>query len=107
MPVLVANGCDTGDHLQPSHSVAPSRQTDSLIVERVLTGMIGGEADLLIITVLMGTHPGIRRCRRERWPAKGNHMPAILLGEEDRFDNNEMRRLYNSAEFPLAWRAAV
>jgi hypothetical protein len=72
-----------------------------------LTGAIGGEADLLIITVLMGTHPGIRRCRRERWPAKGNHMPAIPLGEEDRFDNNEMRRLYNSAEFPLAWRAAV
>jgi hypothetical protein len=60
------------------------------------------------ITVLIGTHPGIRRCHGERWPAKGNHMPAILLGEEDRSDNNEMRRLYNNtAEFPLASRAAV
>jgi len=35
------------------------------------------------INVLIGTHPGIRGCRREKWRAKGNHMalPAILQGE--------------------------
>jgi len=32
---------------------------------------------------LIGTHPGIRGCRREKWRAKGNHMalPAILQGD--------------------------
>jgi len=38
--------------------------------------------------------------------------PQLFLGaylevEEERFDSNEMRRLYDSAEFPLARRAAV
>jgi len=35
------------------------------------------------INVLIGTRPGIRGCRREKWRAKGNHMalPAILQGE--------------------------
>jgi hypothetical protein len=35
------------------------------------------------INVLIGTHPGIRGCRGEKWRAKGNHMalPAILQGE--------------------------
>ena len=38
--------------------------------------------------------------------------PRLLLGaclevEEERFNSNEMRRLYDSAEFPLARRAAV
>jgi hypothetical protein len=38
--------------------------------------------------------------------------PQLFLGaylevEEDRFDSNEMRRLYDSAEFPLARRAVV
>jgi len=35
------------------------------------------------INVLIGTHPGIRGCRREKWRAKGNHMalPAILQGD--------------------------
>ena len=32
---------------------------------------------------------------------------AYLEVEEERFDSNEMRRLYDSAEFPLARRAAV
>jgi hypothetical protein len=38
--------------------------------------------------------------------------PQLFLGaylevEEERFDSNEMRRLYDSTEFPLARRAAV
>jgi hypothetical protein len=38
--------------------------------------------------------------------------PQLFLGaylevEEERFNSNEMRRLYDSAEFPLARRAAV
>jgi len=38
--------------------------------------------------------------------------PQLFLGaclevEEERFGSNEMRRLYDSAEFPLARRAAV
>jgi hypothetical protein len=35
------------------------------------------------INVLIGTHPGIHGCRREKWRAKGNHMalPAILQGD--------------------------
>jgi hypothetical protein len=38
--------------------------------------------------------------------------PQLLLGaylevEEERFNSNEMRRLYDSAEFPLARRAAA
>jgi hypothetical protein len=38
--------------------------------------------------------------------------PQLFLGaylevEEERFDSNEMRRLYDSADFPLARRAAV
>jgi len=32
---------------------------------------------------------------------------ACLEVEEERFDRNEMRRLYDSAEFPLARRAAA
>ena len=32
---------------------------------------------------------------------------ACLEVEEERFDSNEMRRLYDSAEFPLARRVAV
>jgi len=28
---------------------------------------------------LIGTHPGIRGCRREKWRAKGNHMALLLL----------------------------
>jgi hypothetical protein len=32
---------------------------------------------------------------------------AFLEVEEERFDSKEMRRLYDSAEFPLARRAAV
>ena len=32
---------------------------------------------------------------------------AYLEVEEERFNSNEMRRLYDSAEFPLARRAAV
>jgi hypothetical protein len=32
---------------------------------------------------------------------------AYLEVEEERFDSSEMRRLYDSAEFPLARRAAV
>jgi hypothetical protein len=34
-------------------------------------------------------------------------LPAILPGEEDWFDNNEMRRLYEAPNFRLRWRAAV
>ncbi len=38
--------------------------------------------------------------------------PQLLLGaclevEEERFDSNEMRRLYDSTDFPLARRAAA